>query len=134
MDKPAKPKDTFYLFRRERTSGEGYEYIQHLISPSHDDGLSTSCYPEYAWRGQNLLDIKKMKYLISINPFYKDSDWELVKYEMEIETPSWSHQPEKKGYDNLYDSRKKWRKLSDKEREELEEYKQFAINKYGSKR
>lgn len=38
MDKPAKPKDTFYLFRRERTSGEGYEYIQHLISPSHDDG------------------------------------------------------------------------------------------------
>jgi hypothetical protein len=41
MDKPARPKDTFYLFRRERTSGEGYEYIQHLISPSHDDGLST---------------------------------------------------------------------------------------------
>lgn len=60
MDKPAKPKDTFYLFRRERTQGEGYE--------------------------------------------------------------------------NLYDSRKKWRKLSDKETRELEEYKQFAINKYDSKR
>lgn len=101
MDKPAKPKDTFYLFRRERTSGEGYEYIQHLISPSHDDGLSTSCYPEYAWRGQTLLDIKKMKYLISIHRYYKDSDWELVKYEMEIDTPSWSHQPERKEYDNL---------------------------------
>lgn len=133
MDKPAKPKDTFYLFRRERTHGVGYEYIQHLVSPSHDDGLSTSCYPEYAWRGQTLLDIKKMKYLISIHRYYKDSDWELVKYEMEVDTPSWSHQSEKIEYDNLYDSSKKWRKLSDKEKRELEEYKQFAINKYGSK-
>lgn len=133
MDKPAKPKDTFYLFRRERTNGVGYEYIQHLVSPSHDDGLSTSCYPEYAWRGQTLLDIKKMKYLISIHRYYKDSDWELVKYEMEVDTPSWSCQPEKIEYYNLDDSSKKWRKLSDKEKQELEEYKQFAINKYGSK-
>lgn len=134
MDKPAKPKDTFYLFRRERTNGVGYEYIQHLVSPSHDDGLSTSCYPEYAWRGQTLLDIKKMKYLISIHRYYKDSDWELVKYEMEIDTPSWSHQPERKEYDNLYDSQKKWRKLSDKEERELEDYKQFALQRYDSKR
>lgn len=116
MNKPAKPKDTFYLYRRERTSGEGYEYIQHLISPSHDDGLSTSCYPEYAWRGQTLLDIKKMKYLISLHRYYKDSDWELVKYE------------------NLYEANRKCRKLSNAECVELEEYKQFAINKYGSKR
>lgn len=134
MDKPAKPKDTFYLFRRERTSGEGYEYIQHLISPSHDDGLSTSCYPEYAWRGQTLLDIKKMKYLISLHRYYKDSDWELVKYEMEVDTPSWSHQPEMKKYENLYEANRKWSKLSNAECVELEEYKQFAINKYGSKR
>lgn len=134
MDKPAKPKDTFYLFRRKRTQGEGYEYIQHLISPSHDDGLSTSCYPEYAWRGQTLLDIKKMKYLISLHRYYKDSDWELVKYEMEVDTPSWSHQPEMKKYENLYEANRKWRKLSNAECVELEEYKQFAINKYGSKR
>lgn len=134
MNKPAKPKDTFYLYRRERTSGEGYEYIQHLISPSHDDGLSTSCYPEYAWRGQTLLDIKKMKYLISLHRYYKDSDWELVKYEMEVDTPSWSHQPEMKKYENLYEANRKWRKLSNAECVELEEYKQFAINKYGSKR
>lgn len=52
---------------------------------------------------------------------------------MEIETPSWSHQPERKEYENLYDAKRKWRKLSDKEQEELEEYKQFAIKKYGSK-
>ena len=26
MDKPAKPKDTFYLFRRKRKEQEGYEY------------------------------------------------------------------------------------------------------------
>lgn len=134
MDKPVKPKDTFYLFRRKRTQGEGYEYIQHLISPSHDDGLSTSCYPEYAWRGQTLLDIKKMKYLISLHRYYKDSDWELVKYEMEVDTPSWSHQPEMKKYENLYEANRKWRKLSNAECVELEEYKQFAINKYGSKR
>lgn len=134
MDKPAKPKDTFYLFRRKREGQEGYEYIPHIVSQSHDDGLSTSCYPEYAWRGQTLLDIKKMKYLISIHRYYKDSDWELVKYEMEIDTPSWSHQPERKEYDNLYDSRKKWRKLSDKEKQELEEYKQFALQRYDSKR
>lgn len=133
MDKPAKPKDTFYLFRRKRKEQEGYEYIQHIVSPSHDNGLSTSCWPEYAWRGNALLDIKKMKYLISINPFYKDSDWELVKYEMEIETPSWSHQPERKEYENLYDAKRKWRKLSNAECVELEEYKQFAIKKYGSK-
>lgn len=132
MDKPAKPKDTFYLFRRERTQGEGYEYIQHLISPSHDDGLSTSCYPEYAWRGQTLLDIKKMKYLISLHRYYKDSDWELVKYEMEVDTPSWSHQPERKEYECLHIG--KWCKLSNAECVKLEEYKQFAINKYGSKR
>lgn len=25
MDKPAKPKDTFYLFRRERKEQDGYE-------------------------------------------------------------------------------------------------------------
>lgn len=131
MDKPAKPKDTFYLFRRERTHGVGYEYIQHLVSPSHDDGLSTSCYPEYAWRGQTLLDIKKMKYLISIHRYYKDSDWELVKYEMEVDTPSWACQPEKIEYESLPIG--KWCKLSDKEKQELEEYKQFAINKYGSK-
>lgn len=43
MDKPAKPKDTFYLFRRKREGQEGYEYIQHIVSQSHDDGLSTSC-------------------------------------------------------------------------------------------
>lgn len=134
MDKPVKPKDTFYLFRRKRTQGEGYEYIQHLISPSHDDGLSTSCYPEYAWRGQTLLDIKKMKYLISLHRYYKDSDWELVKYEMEVDTPSWSHQPEMKKYENLYEANRKWSKLSNAECVELEEYKQFAINKYGSKR
>ena len=133
MDKQAKPKDTFYLFRRKRTQGEGYEYIQHLISPSHDDGLSTSCYPEYAWRGQTLLDIKKMKYLISLHRYYKDSDWELVKYEMEVDTPSWSHQPEMKKYENLYEANRNWRKLSNAECVELEEYKQFAINKYGSK-
>lgn len=133
MDKPAKPKDTFYLFRRKRKEQEGYEYIQHIVSPSHDNGLSTSCWPEYAWRGNTLLDIKKMKYLISINPFYKDSDWELVKYEMEIETPSWPHQPERKEYENLYDAKRKWRKLSNAECVELEEYKQFAIKKYGSK-
>ena len=133
MDKPAKPKDTFYLFRRERKEQEGYEYIQHIVSPSHDNGLSTSCWPEYAWRGNTLLDIKKMKYLISINLFYKDSDWELVKYEMEIETPSWSHQPERKEYENLYDAKRKWSKLSNAECVELEEYKQFAIKKYGSK-
>lgn len=133
MDKPAKPKDTFYLFKRKRKEQEGYEYIQHIVSPSHDNGLSTSCWPEYAWRGNTLLDIKKMKYLISINPFYKDSDWELVKYEMEIETPSWSHQPERKEYENLYDAKRKWRKLSNAECVELEEYKQFAIKKYGSK-
>jgi hypothetical protein len=131
MDKPAKPKDTFYLFRRKRKEQEGYEYIQHIVSPSHDNGLSTSCCPEYAWRGNTLLDIKKMKYLISINPFYKDSDWELVKYEMEIETPSWSHQPERKEYECLHIG--KWRKLSNDECVELEEYKQFAIKKYGSK-
>ena len=131
MDKPAKPKDTFYLFRRERKEQEGYEYIQHIVSSSHDNGLSTSCWPEYAWRGNTLLDIKKMKYLISINPFYKDSDWELVKYEMEIETPSWSHQPERKEYECLHIG--KWRKLSNAECVELEEYKQFAIKKYGSK-
>lgn len=47
MDKPAKPKDTFYLFRRERKEQEGYEYIQHIVSPSHDNGLSTSCWPKY---------------------------------------------------------------------------------------
>lgn len=84
MDKPAKPKDTFYLFRRERTSGEGYEYIQHLISPSHDDGLSTSCYPEYAWRGQTLLDIKKMKSTL-------DGTWvEAVQYKRatEVDDPN----------------------------------------------
>lgn len=131
MNKPAKPKDMFYLFRRERKEQEGYEYIQHIVSPSHDNGLSTSCWPDYAWRGQDLLDIKKMKYLISINPFYKDSDWELVKYEMEIETPSWSHQPERKEYECLHIG--KWRKLSNAECVELEKYKQFAINKYGSK-
>ena len=131
MDKPAKPKDTFYLFRRERKEQEGYEYIQHIVSPSHDNGLSTSCWPEYAWRGNTLLDIKKMKYLISINPFQTDSAWELVKYEMEIETPSWSHQPERKEYECLHIG--KWRKLSNAECVELEEYKQFAIKKYGSK-
>lgn len=130
MDKPAKPKDTFYLFRRKRKNAEGYEYIQHIVSPSHDNGLSTSCWPEYAWRGQTLLDIKKMKYLISINQYYKDSDWELVKYEMVIETPSWSHQPERVEYESLPIG--KWCKLSDKEKEELEKYKQFAINKYGN--
>ena len=132
MDKPAKPKDIFYLYRRERKDGEGYEYIQHLISPSHDDGLSTSCYPEYAWRGQTLLDIKKMQYLISLHRYYKDSDWELVKYEMEVDTPSWSHQLERKEYECLNIG--KWRKLSDKERQELEEYKQFALQRYDSKR
>lgn len=57
MDKPAKPKDTFYLFRRERKEQEGYECL-HIG---------------------------------------------------------------------------KWRKLSNAECVELEEYKQFAIKKYGSK-
>lgn len=84
MDKPAKPKDTFYLFRRERTHGVGYEYIQHLVSPSHDDGLSTSCYPEYAWRGQTLLDIAKMKSTL-------DGQWvEAVQYKKatEVDDPN----------------------------------------------
>ena len=107
MDKPAKPKDKFYLFRRERKEQEGYEYIQHIVSTSHDNGLSTSCWPEYAWRGQDLLDIKKMKYLISLHRYYKDSDWEPVEYEMEVDTPSWSHQPEMKKYENLYEANRK---------------------------
>lgn len=134
MDKPLKRKDTFYLFRRERKEGEGYEYIQHVVSPSHNDGLSTSCWPEYSWRGRTLLDIEKMKYLISIHRYYKDSDWELVKYEMEVDVPSWANRPERKEYDNLYDSRSKWPKLSDKEERELEDYKQFTLQRYDSKR
>lgn len=134
MDKPLKRKDTFYLFRRKRKEGEGYEYIQHVVSPSHNDGLSTSCWPEYSWRGRTLLDIEKMKYLISIHRYYKDSDWELVKYEMEVDVPSWANRPERKEYDNLYDSQLKWRKLSDKEERELEDYKQFTLQRYDSKR
>ena len=133
MYKPAKPKDTFYLFRRERKEQEGYEYIQHIVSPSHDNGLSTSCWPEYAWRGRTLLDIEKMEYLISINKFYANSDWEVVAYRMEVETPSWSHQPEKVDYRNEFDM-DAFEELTKKETRELEEYKQFAINKYDSKR
>lgn len=132
MDKPLKPKDTFYLFRRKRKEGEGYEYIQHVVSPSHNDGLSTSCWPEYSWRGQTLLDIEKMKYLISIHRYYKDSDWELVKYEMEVDAPSWAYQPERKEYECLHIGL--LRKLSDKEERELEDYKQFTLQRYDSKR
>lgn len=132
MKKEAKPKSLLYLFRRKRKNAEGYEYIQHIVSPSHDEGLSTSCWPEYAWRGQSLLDIEKMEYLISINEYYADGGWEVVAYKMEVETPSWSHQPEKVDYKNEFDM-DAFEELTEKENQELTKYKQFAVNKYGSK-
>lgn len=115
-------KQQFYLFRRNRRDGnKGYEYIQHLVSPSHDDGLSCSCWPEYAWRGQTVLDVQKMKYLISISP-YRTSVWELVIYEMDTDQRSWATLPEVKEYDDLLKG-KKMRRLNEKEEEELENFK-----------
>lgn len=68
-------EEKFFLFRTERWDGvEGYFYIQHLISPSHDNGLSASAIPELSWRAQSLLEIEKMKFLIKNNKFYKDKD------------------------------------------------------------
>lgn len=123
-------KHEFYLFRRKRSGeNEGYEYIQYLVSSSHDAGLSCSCWPEYAWRGQTLLDVYKMRYLISISNSYKDSKWELVQYIMEDEQRSWALLPEVKQYEDLIKG-KKLRCLSDSEMEELENYKQMINKKW----
>lgn len=117
-------KQKFFLFRRNRKDGnKGYEYIQYLVSPSHDDGLSCSCWPEYAWRGQTTLDIRKMEYLISISPNYNKDRWELVEYEMEAEQQSWASLPEVKQYEDLLKG-KKLRRLSDKEMIEFDNFKQ----------
>lgn len=127
-------KQRYFLFRRKRDNAEGFEYIQHMTSPSHDEGLSASCWPEYAWRGNNHLDVLKMRYLISISKYQKDKDWKLVMYEMETETPSWANQPEKVDYENLFiTGRDTLKPLTDKEKEELEIYKIKAYERYGDK-
>ena len=127
-------KQKFFLFRRKRLNHEGYEYIQHMISPSHNGGLSCSCWPEFAWRGQSTLDIMKMKYLISISKYYKDGDWRLVRYEMERDTPSWATQPKKVKYENLFiTGRDKLTPLSETERNELEQWKIKAFEQYADK-
>lgn len=123
-------KTTFFLFRRKRDGKEGYEYIQFLQSPSYTGGLTLSCWPEYAWRGQSQMDVLKMKFMISISP-YKDKDWELVKFEMDMDVPSWAKQPEPKVYESL--PIKKFCRLTEKEEAELEDYKQKAIERYGRK-
>lgn len=123
-------KQRFFLFRRKRDNQEGYEYIQHMTSPSHDGVLSNSCWPEFAWRGQTALDVEKMKYMISISKYYRDKVWELVEYEMERDTPSWALQPERIDYKNHF---KGLRELTPKEKEELEAYKIKALERYGNK-
>ena len=122
-------KQRFFLFRRKRDDYEGYEYIQHMTSPSYDSGLSNSCWPEFAWRGQTTLDVEKMKYMISISN-YKNKIWELVEYEMERDTPSWAIQPEKIDYENHF---KGLPELTPKEKEELEVFKIKAWERYGKK-
>lgn len=122
-------KQRFFLFRSKRDDYEGYWYIQHMTSPSHDGGLSCSSWPEFAWRGQTVLDVERMKYLISIS-LYKDKVWELVEYEMERDTPSWAIQPEKIDYENHF---KGLRELTPKEKEELEAYKIKALKRYGNR-
>lgn len=125
-------KRNFYLFRRTRRDGkQGYEYIQHLVSPSQDIGLSCSCWPEYAWRGKDILDVQKMKYLISISP-YRTSVWKLVQYEMDSEQRSWASLPEIKEYEDLLNG-KKFRKLSFEEENELKIFKQKIDEKWNVK-
>lgn len=120
-------KQNFFLFRRKRKDGDGYEYIQHLVSPSCDNGLSCSCWPEFAWRGQGVLDIRKMEYLMSISKNYDRRSWELVEYKMEVEQHSWALKPKCEQYENFYKN-EKFRRLTKKEEEELEEFKKL-INK-----
>lgn len=123
-------KSNFYLFRRKRKDGKGYEYIQHIVSVSIDRGLSCSCSPEFAWRGLNRLDVEKMRFLISISE-YRNSVWELVIYNMETEQHSWALIPKNEQYEDLLRG-KKLTRLSDKEQEELEDFKQ-KINKIWKK-
>lgn len=122
-------KQDFFLFRRKRRDGKGYEYIQYLTSASHDEGLTCSCQPDFAWRGRSKLDIEKMRYLISISKNYKNSNWELVRYNMEVEQPSWALIPkEPKQYESL--PILKFCRLTDKEEQELEDFKQKMAKKW----
>lgn len=122
-------KQRFFLFRRKREDYDGYYYIQHMTSPSHDSGLTNSCWPEFAWRGQTALEVEKMKYMISISN-YKDKVWELVEYEMDSDTPSWAIQPEKIDYVNHFNG---LRELTPKEKEDLEVFKIKALERYGKR-
>lgn len=123
-------KQRFFLFRRKRDNHEGYEYIQHMTSPSHDGGLSLSCWPEFAWRGQTVLDVEKMRYLISISKYYKNKNFELVQYYMDSDTPSWAIMPERIEYENVLTE---LRPLTQSEIEDLQNYKIKALERYGNR-
>lgn len=115
-------KSKFYCFRTIDKQGR-VMYLQHLVSPSIGGRqLSMTSFPEFGWRGQTKLEIAKTMALIQIQSCgIKEADWELVQYEMDVDTPSWSRQPEKKEYENLLPKDFKL-ELTAKEKEELITY------------
>ena len=119
----------FYLFRRKRDNHEGYEYIQFLQSPSYRGGLTLTCWPEYAWRGTTQMDMLKMKAMINMS-HYRDKGFELVKYNMDYDTPSWAKQPEPREYECLPIG--PWERLTPEQEKELEEYETKMRERYGN--
>lgn len=118
-------KSEFYLYECEDATGKK-QYLQHLISPSREVNHPSLTYvPEFALRGQTILDIEKMKILIQkSNPWIREKNWKLVKFLMPVELPSFA----KRDWDNNYEYlpiRKKFARLTDKEKEELERYEQL---------
>lgn len=97
-----KLKGKFFVFKTIDKDGRTM-YLQHLVSPSIGGrALSMTSFPEFGWRGQTKLDIAKVRALIAVQSCgIRDADWTLEQYEMEMDTPSWARQPEKKEYKNL---------------------------------
>lgn len=96
------PKGKFYVFKTIDKEGRTM-FLQHLVSPSIGGRtLSMTSFPEFGWRGQTKLDIAKTKALIAVQKCgIAEAEWKLEQYEMDIDTPSWARQPEKKDYKNL---------------------------------
>lgn len=115
----------FYLLRsHEQRKDGGWEYAQQLASSSSPSAEpSITCIPEYAKRCLKYVDVLKfIEFIKNKDNFVNKRKWDIVKYKMKSETVSWGTSEKLvDDYVDFFDN--KIDVLSDKDKEDLENYK-----------
>lgn len=95
----------FYLLKSRETAqnGQWRDIYVHRVLPNMPDGknLAITLYPEFADRRSSIEGLFDSYMLMKKNPgVFSNNEWTPVKYEMDLEQPSWAITPKLKVWEN----------------------------------